>query len=77
MILGSTDRVTVKEWYSNPAVAQVEVIQAGNGQVLVHTQVEQLIQAMAGFAQQTGLSWEQAIAQRPDEVHQMLAASWQ
>lgn len=59
------------------AVAQVEVIQAGNGQVLVHTQVEQLIQAMAGFAQQTGLSWEQAIAQRPDEVHQMLAASWQ
>jgi hypothetical protein len=31
---------------------------------------------MAGFTSQTGLTWEQAIAQRPQDVQQILAASW-
>ena len=51
--------------------------QAGNGQTLLSTQVDQLIQAMAGFTQQTGLTWDQAIDQRPQEVQAVLAASWQ
>jgi len=73
---GTTDRVTIENWYSNPAAAQVETIQAG-GQTLLNTQVDQLIQAMASFSQQTGLSWDQAIEQRPQEVQAILAASWQ
>jgi hypothetical protein len=44
---------------------------------LVNTQVDQLIQAMASFGAQTGLSWDQAIDQRPQEVQTILAASWQ
>lgn len=54
-----------------------EVIQAGNDQQLMNTQVNQLIQAMAGSAQQTGLSWEQAVAERPQDMQQILAANWQ
>ena len=42
-----------------------------------NTQVDQLIQAMATFTQQTGLSWDQAIDQRPQNVQAVLAASWQ
>jgi hypothetical protein len=42
-----------------------------------NTKVDQLIQAMAGFSTQTGLTWEQGIAQRPLEVQTILAASWQ
>jgi Ca2+-binding RTX toxin-like protein len=76
-IHGSTDYVTVQNWYSAPTTAQVETIQASNGQILLSAQVDQLIQAMAGFTSQTGLTWDQAIDQRPQEVQTVLAASWQ
>jgi hypothetical protein len=36
-----------------------------------------LIQAMAGFTQQTGLTWDQAIDQQPQDVQAIIAASWQ
>ena len=44
---------------------------------LLSTQVDQLIQVMAGFTQQTGLTWDQAINQQPQVVQTVLAASWQ
>jgi Ca2+-binding RTX toxin-like protein len=74
---GTTDRVTIQNWFSAPTAAQVESIQAGNEQALLSTQVDQLIQAMATFTQQTGLTWDQAIDQRPQDVETILAASWQ
>lgn len=74
---GTTERVTIQNWYANLTTAQVETIQAGNGQTLLSTQVDQLIQAMAGFTQQTGLTWDQGIDQQPQDVQTVLAASWQ
>ena len=38
-----------------------------SGQHLRDNQVEPLIQAMAGFTAQTGLTWEQAITQWPHD----------
>jgi Ca2+-binding RTX toxin-like protein len=75
-IHGSSDCVTIQNWYTNATTNQVEDLQAGNGQHLLSTQVDQLIQAMASFSQQTGLTWDQAIDQRPQEVQTVLAASW-
>jgi hypothetical protein len=75
-IHGSSDQITVQNWYAGTK-NRTETIQAGNGQTLLSTQVEQLIQAMAGFTQQTGLTWDQAIDQRPQEVQVVLSASWQ
>jgi Ca2+-binding RTX toxin-like protein len=75
-IHGSSDQITVRNWYVN-TTNQIETIQAGNGQTLLSTQVDQLIQAMAGFTQQTGLTWDQAIDQRPQDVQTVLAAGWQ
>jgi hypothetical protein len=43
----------------------------------VSTQVDQLIQAMATYGAQSGLSWDQAVDQRPEEVEAILAAHWQ
>ena len=74
-IHGSTDQVTIQNWYGG-VTNQTETIQAGNGQTLLNTQVDQLIQAMAIFSQQTGLTWDQAIDQRPQEVQTVLAANW-
>ena len=67
----------MQNWYSAPTTAQVETIQVGNGQTLLSTQVDQLIQAMASFSQQTGLTWDQGIDQQPQQVQAVLAASWQ
>lgn len=75
-IHGSSDYVTVQNWYTSSS-NRTETIQAGNGQTLLSTQVDQLIQAMASFSQQTGLTWDQAIDQQPTQVQNILAASWQ
>jgi Ca2+-binding RTX toxin-like protein len=75
-IHGSADSVTIHNWYSGSS-NRMEMIQAGNGQTLLNTQVDRLIQAMAAFTQQTGLTWDQAIDQRPQDVQTVLAASWQ
>jgi hypothetical protein len=73
---GTSDQVIISNWYGG-ANNQVETIQAGNLQTLLSTQVDQLIQAMAGFTAQTGLTWDQAIDQQPQQVQAVLAASWQ
>jgi Ca2+-binding RTX toxin-like protein len=72
---GAADQVTIQNWYGG-AAAQTEVFRAGNGQQLLNSQVDQLIQAMADFSVQTGLTWDQAIDQRPQDVQNILAASW-
>ncbi|NOS81873.1 MAG: hypothetical protein HOP32_09875, partial [Nitrospira sp.] len=76
-IHGGTEQVTIQGWYTSPTTNQVETILAGNGQTLLNSQVDQLIQAMAGFSAQTGLTWDQAIDQQPQQVQAVLAASWQ
>jgi Ca2+-binding RTX toxin-like protein len=75
-IYGTTDQLTIQDWYTSTN-NQIETVQAGDGQQLLNTKVDQLIQAMATFGAQTGLTWEQAIAQRPQDVQNILAASWQ
>jgi Ca2+-binding RTX toxin-like protein len=72
----STDVVTVQNWYAG-TTNRTETIQTGNGQTLLSTQVDQLIQAMASFSAQSGLTWDQAIDQRPQDVQTVLAGSWQ
>jgi Ca2+-binding RTX toxin-like protein len=75
-IHGTSEQVLIENWYLSDA-NQVETVQAGNGEQLLSTQVDQLIQAMAGFTAQTGLTWDQAIDQQPQDVQTVLAASWQ
>jgi trimeric autotransporter adhesin len=73
---GSADQVTIRDWYLSTN-HHIETVQAGDGTLLLSTQVDQLIQAMASFSQQSGLTWDQAIDQRPQDVQAILAANWQ
>ncbi len=75
-IAGQQDSVKIQNWYSS-ADYQIEIFETADGRMLANTQVEQLIQAMASFTNQTGLTWEQALAERPDDVQTVLAAHWQ
>jgi Ca2+-binding RTX toxin-like protein len=71
----SDDSVTIQDWYRGPSF-QVEQVQAG-GRGLAASQVDVLIQAMATYSSEAGLTWAQAIAERPAEVEAVLAAHWQ
>jgi trimeric autotransporter adhesin len=75
-IHGTINQITIQNWYTSPTTNHIEDIQAGNGQHLMNTQVNQLIQAMATFSQQTGLTWDQGIDARPQDVQAVLATSW-
>jgi hypothetical protein len=54
----------------------VEVVQPNSKAGYSEMHVEQLIQPMVGLTQQTGLTWDQAIGQRAQEVQTGLAANW-
>lgn len=73
---GSQDTLTIQDWYRGSGF-QVESIEAGDGRRLVSSRVDQMIQAMAGFSSETGLSWSDAVQQRPAEVEAILSAHWQ
>jgi Ca2+-binding RTX toxin-like protein len=75
-IYGTQDTFTINNWYSDN-LNQVKQFDATTGERLLSNTVDQLIQAMAGFSTQTGLTWEQGIEQRPQDVQSILAASWQ
>jgi Ca2+-binding RTX toxin-like protein len=74
---GSTDTITVQDWYSDSS-SQVETFRGSDGSTLLNTQIDQLIQAMATFsANNGGITWDQALDQQPQDVQAVLAGYWQ
>ena len=74
--IGTTDTIAIQNWYLGSQY-QTEIFQVSDGSALLNTQVDQLIQAMAGFSAESGLDWSSAAQQRPEEVETILASSWQ
>ncbi len=75
---GTSDQITIQNWYTG-AASQVETIQAANGDLLLSSQVERLIQQMATFSATSGVSWDQAL-DNPGllpTVQNIIAANWQ
>lgn len=48
-VVGTSDKVTVTGWYAADA-NKLDTIETSDGHVLAQSQVDQLVQAMAGFA---------------------------
>jgi Ca2+-binding RTX toxin-like protein len=73
-VIGTADKTVVQNWYLGTAY-HVEQIQADDGKLLLDTQVQNLVQAMAAFAPppmgQTTLTSQQQTALAP-----VLAANW-
>lgn len=74
-VLETGESMTLSRWYESE-VYHIEQIQTAQGQVLLHTQVESLVAAMAAFdppsAGQSALPPEIR-----DQLEPLLAASWQ
>jgi len=76
-LAGSADAVRVQDWYAGSAY-ELEKISAANGSTLLSAQVDQLVQAMAGFTVEQGAgTWEQAVAQDPEDALALVTAHWQ
>lgn len=74
-LIGTSDKVSISNWY-NGSSNHVEKIQVADGHYLMDSQVEQLVQAMAGMtpppAGQTMLT-----ADQHQQLDAVLASSWQ
>lgn len=75
-IVGQTDSVLARNWYTNNNAVLDSIETSGNRQLL-GSQVDQLIQAMAIFTTQTGLTWEQAAQQNNQQYTEILATHYQ
>ncbi|MFZ1249085.1 MAG: calcium-binding protein [Candidatus Saccharimonadales bacterium] len=75
-INGTADILKINSWTLG-ANYQVEKFVSSDGYKLLNTQVDQLIQAMATFSSQNnGMTWSQAIDQRPQDVQNVLSQFW-
>lgn len=73
-VIGTTDRLTINGWYASPS-NRIESFKLADGQALMASQVQQLVNAMASFAPpaagQTTLPANYAAALNP-----VIAPSW-
>jgi hypothetical protein len=78
-VIGTADKAVVQNWYSGTA-SHVEQIKAGDGKLLLDTQVQNLVQAMAGFAPpamgQTNLSQTSLTSAQQMQLTNVMAANW-
>jgi len=69
------DRVTVKNWY-NGSASRIEEFHLANGKILLESQVQNLVDAMAAFNASSSAEWH-FIPAHKQQLDMMIAASWQ
>lgn len=74
-INNTTDKVTVKSWFSN-SNNQIETIKSSSGELLLNSQVSQLIQAMSTLSSNKGMAWTDLAKNNQEETKQILAQYW-
>lgn len=74
-IAESSDTVLIENWYYSNGY-HIETFESASGSTITHTQIEQLIHAMSSFTTDTGMSWSQALRERPSDVQSIIAQYW-
>ena len=72
---GTSDQVTVKDWYKGDS-NKIETIKSGNGKQLLAAQIDNLIQVMAQLQAEKGMSWNDLIQSKPNEIQTVLNQFW-
>ncbi|WP_188750317.1 calcium-binding protein [Marinobacterium zhoushanense] len=75
-IIGSDDHVSLEDWFAAQG-DRVGMIELASGERLVAGNVQQLIDAMAGFDPEAGSIDTNAYGDRRESVQSVIAASWQ
>ena len=74
-IAESSDTVLIENWYYSNGY-HIETFESANGSTITHAQIEQLIHAVSSFTTDTGMSWSQALRERPSDVQSIIAQYW-
>ncbi|MEW6740894.1 MAG: calcium-binding protein [Nitrospirota bacterium] len=89
IINGGADKITIEDWNWRDENGKgrrrerddkeflIDEFRTTDGRHLHDRQVDQLIQAMATFTTNNGISWSDAIQQKPQEVNQILVQYWE
>ena len=75
LVEGSSDRVTVSNWYASSG-SRIEQMQAADGRTLLDGQVQSLVDAMASFGVPAGGESNLTADQRA-QLDVVIAANWQ
>ncbi|NFV79224.1 tandem-95 repeat protein [Magnetospirillum aberrantis] len=75
-VLGGSDKVVLTDWYGTNANSQVASLQLADGTTLDHTNVENLVSAMAAFAPPAATQSE-LTTQQHQSLDNIIAANWQ
>ena len=76
-LLGTTDRVTVGNWYGDDA-SKIDEFVDGDGELLNRSEIDQLVSAMAGFSPSDGTgSGGVEPGTVPQEVQLAIDSAWQ
>ena len=71
----SGDKITIQSWYTNE-INQIEQIKLDDDTTLVNTQIDQLIQAMASFETEKGMSWNDLSKDENSGASEILSQFW-
>ena len=71
----SRNSISIEKW-SYGDIYRVENVKSSDGYSITHTQIDQLIQAMATFSQDTGMTWQQALEACPADTTAILSQYW-
>lgn len=72
----SKDSISVDSWKRDDGRYKIETMNSSDGYSISSTQIESLIQAMSSFEKDSGMTWEQAILERPLQVQSIVSQYW-
>ena len=72
---GDGDRITVQNEFSE-SDSGIEYITLNDGREMYYTQAEQMIQAMASFEADSGMTWTEAVENGDERTKQILNEMW-
>jgi Ca2+-binding RTX toxin-like protein len=75
-VIGTDEQLSLEDWFTTSG-ERVGVIELASGETLVAGNVQQLIDAMAGFDPEAGRSDSPVFRERMDSVQSVIAASWE
>ena len=74
-ILGTDDTITITNHFSSVGYA-VENFELSDGQAITNVQLNQLIQSMASFENETGMMWNDAVAHNNETAMSIIDNIW-
>ena len=72
---GSGDSVTVKDHFKS-TFSSIEYVEFSNGNIVTNTQIDKLIQAMASFEADNGMTWNEAVEKNDTRATDIINEMW-